>query len=78
MRLFWHQLRAEQRVFWRNREAAIFIFVFPLMLFMLLGAVYSGKIEGHPAADVLLAGMLGYGAANTAFAGIAIQVAQNN
>ncbi len=74
MRLFWHQLKAEQRVFWRNREAAIFIFVFPLMLFMLLGAVYSGKIEGHPAADVLLAGMLGYGAANTAFAGIAIQV----
>jgi len=74
VRLFWHQLKAEQRVFWRNREAAIFIFVFPLMLFMLLGAVYSGKIEGHPAADVLLAGMLGYGAANTAFAGIAIQV----
>ncbi len=74
MRLFWHQLKTEQRVFWRNREAAIFIFVFPLMLFMLLGAVYSGTIDGHPAADVLLAGMFGYGAANTAFAGIAIQL----
>lgn len=74
MRLFVHQLRVEQRVFWRNREAAIFIFVFPLMLFMLLGAVYSGTIDGHPAADVLLAGMFGYGAANTAFAGIAIQI----
>jgi len=74
VRLFWHQLKTEQRVFWRNREAAIFIFVFPLMLFMLLGAVYSGTIDGHPAADVLLAGMFGYGAANTAFAGIAIQL----
>lgn len=74
MTIFLHQLRTEQRVFWRNREAAIFIFVFPLMLFMLLGAVYSGTIEGRPAADVLLAGMFGYGAANTAFAGIAIQL----
>ena len=72
MRLFAHQLRAEQLVFWRNREAAIFIFIFPIMLFLLLGSVYDGTIEGHPAADVLLAGLLGYGAANTAFAGIAI------
>ena len=76
MRLFWHQLRAEQRVFWRNRESAVFIFIFPPMLFLLLGAVYEGTIEVHgheyPAAEVLLSGMIGYGAANTGFAGIAI------
>jgi ABC-2 type transport system permease protein len=70
--VFVHQLRTEQRIFWRSREAAIFIFIFPPMLFLLLGSVYDGTIEGHPAADVLLAGMLGYGAANTAFAGLAI------
>ncbi len=72
MRLFLHQLRTEQLLFRRSREAAFFIFAFPLMLFLLLGSVYSGTIEGHPAADVLLAGLLGYGAANTAFAGLAI------
>lgn len=72
MSVFVHQLRTEQRIFWRSREAAIFIFIFPPMLFLLLGSVYDGTIEGHPAADVLLAGMLGYGAANTAFAGLAI------
>jgi ABC-2 type transport system permease protein len=72
VRLFLHQLRCEQRLFWRSREAAFFIFGFPLLLFVLLGSVYSGKIEGHPAANVLLAGMIGYGAANTAFAGTAI------
>jgi ABC-2 type transport system permease protein len=69
-----HQLRAEQLVFWRSREAAVFIFIFPPMLFLLLGSVYDGTIDGHPAADVLLAGMLGYGAANTAFAGLTIQL----
>jgi ABC-2 type transport system permease protein len=69
-----HQLRAEQLVFWRSREAAVFIFVFPPMLFLLLGSVYDGEIDGHPAADVLLAGLLGYGVANTAFAGLTIQL----
>ncbi len=30
MRLFFHQLRTEQLVFWRSREAAVFVFLFPL------------------------------------------------
>jgi ABC-2 type transport system permease protein len=34
--------------------------------------VYSGEIDGDPAVDVLLAGLFGYAAANTAFAGLAI------
>ena len=72
MRIFLHQLRCEQLLFWRSREAAFFIFGFPLLLFVLLGSVYSGKINGYPAANVLLVGMIGYGAANTAFAGTAI------
>lgn len=74
MTLFAHQLRAEQLVFWRSREAAVFIFIFPPMLFALLGSVYDGTIDGHPAANVLLAGLLGYGIANTAFAGLTIQL----
>jgi ABC-2 type transport system permease protein len=72
VRLFLHQLRSEQLLFWRSREAAFFIFGFPLLLFVLLGSVYNGKINGYPAASVLLVGMIGYGAANTAFAGTAI------
>jgi ABC-2 type transport system permease protein len=72
--LFVHQLRAEQLVFWRSREAAFFIFLFPLLLFVLLGSVYSGKIYGVPAPQALLAGLIGYGCANTAFAGLAIQL----
>ena len=73
-RLFVHQLRSEQLVFWRSREAAFFIFLFPLLLFLLLGSVYSGKFEGVPVAWAVLAGLVGYGCANTAFAGLAIQL----
>jgi ABC-2 type transport system permease protein len=72
VRLFLNQLRSEQMIFWRSREAAFFLFAFPLLLFVLLGSVYTGKIDGYPAASVLLVGLLGYGAANTAFAGTAI------
>src|SRR4051812_13314543 len=72
MRLFLHQLRSEQLVFWRSKEAALFIFLFPLLLFVLLGSVYTGKIYGVPAPQALLAGLIAYGCANTAFAGLAI------
>jgi ABC-2 type transport system permease protein len=74
VRLFLHELRNQQLVFWRSKEAALFIFLFPLLLFLLLGSVYSGKIYGVPAPQALLAGLLGYGCANTAFAGLAIQL----
>ena len=74
MRLFRHELRTQQLLFWRNRESAVFIFVFPPMLFLLLGAVYDGKIDGVPAVDRLLVGMMGYGCANTALAGLAISL----
>lgn len=74
MKLFRHQLRWEQRLFWRSRESAVFVFLFPILLFALLTAVYNGRINGSPASWALLAGMLGYGAANTAFAGLAITI----
>jgi len=74
VRLFRHELRNQLLVFWRSKEAAFFVFLFPLLLFVLLGSVYSGKIYGVPAPEALLAGLLGYGCANTAFAGLAIQL----
>jgi ABC-2 type transport system permease protein len=70
--LFIHQLRADQLTFWRSREAAVFMFLFPILLFLLLGTVYSGTYKGHPLPDYLVAGLLGYGTANTAFGGLAI------
>ena len=72
MRLFLHQLRNEQLIFWRSREAAVFVFFFPVMLLLLLGAVYNGTYRGHAEIDYLVAGLIGYGVANTTFGGLAI------
>ena len=73
MSLLVHQLKYEQRTFWRNREGAIFIFIFPLLLYVLLASLYAGRdVNGVPSDDYLLAGLFGYGAATTAFAGLAI------
>jgi ABC-2 type transport system permease protein len=74
MSLLRHQLAGEQRVFWRNREGAFFVFLFPIVFLLLLGSVYNGTIAGYVASDLLLVGLLGYGAANTAFAGLAIML----
>jgi ABC-2 type transport system permease protein len=72
MRLFAHQLRADQLIFWRNRESAIFVFLFPVLLFLLLGTVYSGDYRGRPLTDYLTAALIAYGVANTTFGGLAI------
>jgi ABC-2 type transport system permease protein len=73
MRLFLHELRAQQLLFWRNREAAFFSFLFPVILLVLLGSVYGdGEIEGVRGSTYLLAGLIGYGVAAAAFASLAI------
>ena len=73
MRLFLHELRTEQMLFWRNREAAFFTFFLPVIFFLVFGSIYGDtKIDGIHGATFLEAGMIGYGVASTAFAGLAI------
>ena len=78
MRLFAHELRSQLRLYWRSRELAFFTFALPLIMFFLLGSVYGDdriRAEGNVrAADYLLAGMLGYGAIATGFAGLSIML----
>jgi ABC-2 type transport system permease protein len=71
--LFLHELKVQQLLFWRNREAAFFSFLFPILLLLLIGSVYGDEpIEGVSAATFLLIGLLGYGVSANAFAGLAI------
>jgi ABC-2 type transport system permease protein len=73
VRLFLHQLRAEQKLFWRSRELAFFTFLLPILFFLLLGSAYGDEeIDGVDGYQYLLAGMIGYGAASTTFAGLAL------
>ena len=41
MRLFVHELRTEQLLFWRNREAAFFTFFLPIIFFLVFGSIYG-------------------------------------
>jgi ABC-2 type transport system permease protein len=74
--LLLHQLRGEQRLYWRSHELAFFTFIFPIIIFVLLGSVYGDDVieseGGVTDSEYLLAGILGYGVTSTAFAGLAI------
>jgi ABC-2 type transport system permease protein len=76
MKLFLHELRTEQLLFWRNREAAFFTFFLPVIFFLIFASVYGDsriKNEGNiRGAAFLEAGMIGYGVAATCFAGLGI------
>jgi ABC-2 type transport system permease protein len=75
IRIFLHELRAQQRLFWRSREAAFFTFLLPILLLVLIGSVYRDEtIDGVDAAAYLVAGMLGFSVVATAFAGLAISL----
>jgi ABC-2 type transport system permease protein len=75
VRIFLHELKVEQVLFWRNREAAFFTFFLPVIFFLIFGSIYGNSQMSHHqgrAAPFLEAGMIGYGVAATAFAGLGI------
>jgi ABC-2 type transport system permease protein len=77
MTLWLHEFRVQQLLFWRNREAAFFTFLLPVIFFLIFGAVYGNdfiKREGVKASYFLEAGMIGYGVAATCFAGLGISM----
>jgi ABC-2 type transport system permease protein len=70
-----HEVRNQQRLFWRSRESAFFTFLLPILLLVLLGSVYGDdEIDGVAAAPYLVAGLIGFGVVAVAFAGLAINV----
>jgi ABC-2 type transport system permease protein len=74
VRLFVHELRGELKLYLRSRELAFFTFMLPMIFFVLLGSVYGDELieNRYRGSNYLLAGMIGYGAIATAFAGLAI------
>ena len=75
VRLYLHEIRSQQILFWRTYEAAFFTFLLPIIFLVLLGAVYGdSEIDGIQGSTFLLAGMVGYGIAASAFAGLGIML----
>jgi ABC-2 type transport system permease protein len=73
VRIFAHELRYGLLLYSRSRELAFFTFLFPMILFLLLGFAYGeDELKGVKGSDYLMIGTLGYGVVATAFAGLTI------
>jgi ABC-2 type transport system permease protein len=66
--LLWRQYRFERRMFWRNRSAAFFNFLLPLIFLALFGAIVSGH-QGE--LDVIVPGIAGMSVMSTTFTALA-------
>jgi ABC-2 type transport system permease protein len=67
-RLLWREYRFERRMFWRNRSAAFFNFLLPLIFLALFGAI----VHGHRGElDVIVPGIAGMSVMSTTFTALA-------
>jgi ABC-2 type transport system permease protein len=67
------QVRAEQRLYWRNLPAAFFTFLLPIVFLAFFGVYGRHRtVNGEPYAHFFVPGMLGMAVVVTTFAGIAI------
>jgi ABC-2 type transport system permease protein len=74
-----HQIRYEQRSFWRNPASALFTFMFPLMFFTVFGAMNrNGRISYLPGLNYnqfYLPGIIAFGVVGVCFNNLAIGLA---
>jgi ABC-2 type transport system permease protein len=70
------QLRLEQKVFWRNRQSAVFSFALPVVFVVLFGLLFqgvnTGGTGGTPYTSYFVAGMIGIALLSATFANLAI------
>jgi ABC-2 type transport system permease protein len=71
-RLAAHQVLWEQRLFWRNRQAAFFTFVLPVGLLAFGALGRHSDVDGRPYPDFFVPGLIGTAIVFTTFAGMAI------
>lgn len=67
----------ELRAFFRNRQSLVFTLFFPVILLVVFGSIFEGKVEGTDTdfRQVFMAGVIAAGVMSTAFSGLAINVA---
>src|SRR4051794_15118242 len=69
--LAWRQYRLERRMFWRNPSAAVFNFLFPLIVLALFGAISSGDQE---TLDIIVPGIAGMSVVSATFTALAYNI----
>src|ERR1700682_482003 len=70
------QFRLQQRLFWRNRQSAVFSFGLPVLFVILFGLLFRGNgtvgTGGVPYTSYFVAGMIGISLLSATFANLAI------
>src|SRR3954469_6373974 len=73
-----HQVRVEQKAFWRNPDAAFFTLALPLGLLAILGWLNRDPLPGHPGArfvDVMVPGIVVFGLLAAAYGNLVVSIA---
>ena len=67
----------ELKGFFRNKQSLVFTLLFPVMLLLVFGAIFSGTVKGThtDVKQVFMAGIIAAGVMSTAFSGLAISIA---
>lgn len=71
-----HQVKYEQKSYWRNPGASVFTFVFPIMLLVVFGSINTGErvrfLGGIRYNQVFVPGIIAFGLIQTCFTGLTI------
>ncbi|WP_031072361.1 ABC transporter permease [Streptomyces sp. NRRL WC-3742] len=69
--------KVELRAFFRNKQSLVFTLMFPVILLLVFGSIFSGKVAGTDTdlKQVFMAGIVAAGVMSTAFSGLAINIA---
>jgi ABC-2 type transport system permease protein len=75
--LGWSRGVAETRMFFREKEAVIFTFAFPIILLVIFGSIFGGNLEGTPitVSQLYTAGLIGAGVMSASFQNLGIGIA---
>ena len=77
LRIGFHRGALEVTQFFRERDAVVFTFLFPIMFLLLLGSIFHGTDDhtGVSNQQVFVAGMISAGIASTSFLALGVTIA---
>ncbi|MEU6775227.1 ABC transporter permease [Streptomyces sp. NPDC046759] len=69
--------KVELKAFFRNKQSLVFTLMFPVILLVVFGSIFSGKVAGTQTdlKQVFMAGIVAAGVMSTSFSGLAISIA---
>ncbi|MEU9886560.1 ABC transporter permease [Sphaerisporangium sp. NPDC051011] len=72
----WNRAAVETKMFFREKDAVIFTFSFPIILLVIFGSIFQGELDGHiTVAQLYTAGLIGAGVMSASFQNLGVGIA---